>query len=114
MSTYRSNHSLERLCRDEYDEEFLHEDLRSLLQLNIENSNSQAARLKIIETHFSGSDINTQIFIDMKSKVFPAAIAWMGRDGRWNKISVVLFAFLRSLPLLGDMKNGVKRVSGKG
>jgi hypothetical protein len=66
---------------------------------------SQTARLKITKSHFSGSGINTQIFIDMESKVLPSAIAWMGRDGGSDGIGDLLFAFLRSLPLLCDMKD---------
>jgi hypothetical protein len=49
LSTYHSNHTLEKLC-DELNEELLSEDLRSLLQLNRENSKSQAACLKIIKS----------------------------------------------------------------
>ena len=105
MSTYRSNHTLEKLSRDEYHDKLPY-DLRSLLDLNGER---QSARLKIIETHFSGSEINAQIFVDMESKVLSTAIAWMGQDGGNNGISDVLFAFLKSLPLLCDMKKESKK-----
>jgi hypothetical protein len=50
----------------------------SLLRINKESSKSQSARIKIINTHFSGSHINTQVFTEMDVKVLPVAIAWLG------------------------------------
>jgi len=52
ISTFNSNHTLERICGGMV---FVPEELTSLLRINRENSVSQAARLKIIKTHFSGS-----------------------------------------------------------
>jgi hypothetical protein len=54
----------------------LPEDLRSLLRINRENSNSQVARIKIIKIHFSGSDINTQIFARMEVNVL-SLLGWV-------------------------------------
>ena len=82
MDTFCSNHTLQELSGYyDYSENRLPEDLSSLLQLNRENSKSQSARLKIIKTHFSGDNINLQPFADMKLKVVPHVIAWMGRYG---------------------------------
>ena len=46
LSTYQSNHTLERLCCA-YKEDSLPEDLLSLLQINRDNNLSQAASMKI-------------------------------------------------------------------
>ena len=70
---------------------------------------SDAARLKIMNAHFSGSDIKTSVFTDMKLNVLPIAIAWMGQDGKSEGISGVLFAFLRSRPLLCNTKSNRKK-----
>ena len=102
LSTYQSNHSLAKLSNNVRS---LPENLISLLRINRENSTSQAARIKIIKTHFSGSDINTQVFADMEVHVRPTAIAWMGRDGGSDGNGDLLFAFLRSMPLLCDTKS---------
>eukprot|EP00579_Thalassiosira_antarctica_P003203 CAMPEP_0201905442 /NCGR_PEP_ID=MMETSP0902-20130614/56515_1 /ASSEMBLY_ACC=CAM_ASM_000551 /TAXON_ID=420261 /ORGANISM="Thalassiosira antarctica, Strain CCMP982" /LENGTH=170 /DNA_ID=CAMNT_0048439555 /DNA_START=37 /DNA_END=553 /DNA_ORIENTATION=+ len=80
MDTFRSNHTLQKLC-EEYYRDRLPEDLTSLLRLNRENGKSQSARLKIIKTHFSGDNINLQPFADMKLELVPHVIAWMGRYG---------------------------------
>jgi hypothetical protein len=45
LRTYHSNHSLEKLCRTD-DKSSLPKNLRSLLRINRENSNNQAARWK--------------------------------------------------------------------
>ena len=79
VNTYRSNHTLGRLLIERH-ERFLPEDLRSLLRINRENTEIQAARLKIIRTHFSGSNIDLTTFIDAKTNILPHAIAWMARD----------------------------------
>ena len=93
MSTYQSNHTLKKIC-DRYSlNNNVPEDLRFLLQLNEKNTVSQAARLKIIKTHFSGSEINMQSFMNMDVCVRPHAIAWMVRDKN-------AFHLLRALPML--------------
>jgi hypothetical protein len=58
------------------------------LKINKENSNSQAAWIKIIKTHFSGSKINTQAFSNMEFGFLPAAIAWMGCDDESSEIMI--------------------------
>ena len=108
LSTFHSNHSLEKLCHTD-EERSLPENFRSLLRINRENSNSQAARIKIIKTHFSGCNINTQIFARMEVHVLPTVIAWMGRDGGSDGNGDLLFAFLRSMPLLWDTKSKSKK-----
>jgi len=108
LSTYHSNHSLEKLCHTD-DESSLPENPLSLLRINREDSHSQAVRIKIIKIHFSGSNINTQIFARLEVNVLPTVIAWMGRDGGSDGIGDLLFAFLRSMPLLSDTKSVSKK-----
>jgi hypothetical protein len=76
--------------------------LRSLLQLNRENDESQTAWLKIIMTHFCGVNIDVQPFIDMELNVLPLAIAWIGRYGRGNDI---LFTLVRHVPFIFDLED---------
>ena len=92
LSTYNSNHTLEKLS-SESKEQLLPQDLRSLLQLNRENIESQAARRKINATHFSGREINMQPFMDMGLIIRPHAIAWMARESN-------VYQFLRAMPSL--------------
>jgi hypothetical protein len=66
LNTFNSNHTLVALCY-EYDESLL--PLKSLLQINRENSVCASARLKIINTHFSGSEINILPFVVMNLSV---------------------------------------------
>jgi hypothetical protein len=104
MSTYNSNHILSELSHYLSTPQPI--DLASALQINRDYSVSHAARLKIIKTHFSGSNINTTPFAVMELKVLPTAISWMGQD---CGISNLLFAFVRSMPLLCDTKNRCKK-----
>jgi hypothetical protein len=76
LSTYHSNHTLERLCCA-HREDSLPEDLLSLLQINRDNNLSQAARMKILM--LSGEDL-APFFLCMKINALPYAIAWMARD----------------------------------
>jgi Ran GTPase-activating protein (RanGAP) involved in mRNA processing and transport len=97
LSTYQSNHTLERLSGDDlygncYESD-LPVDVLSLLQINRENSVSQAARLKIINTHFSGVEINMLPFVEMNLSVRPRAVAWMAKD-------MHLYDLLRAMPSL--------------
>ena len=85
MDTYHSNHTL--LQEERHDGYFDNDDgsdkwvLRRRfclhLGINRDNSVSQAARLKIIISHFSGNKINLQPFTAMDSSILPFAIAWM-------------------------------------
>jgi hypothetical protein len=100
LSTFNSNHTLEEVDFEVYDNEFeqllcdfLSEELTSLLQINRENNKNQAARLKIIKTHFSGNDIKMEPFAKMAIIVRPHAIAWMAKD-------MHLYRFLRAMPSL--------------
>lgn len=111
LSTFNSNHTLQQLF--ESHEEFyvptIPDDLASLLRMNSENTVSQAARLKIIKTHFSGRDINMQIqpFMDMDLSARHHVIAWMARDNiAW------LYQFLLAKPFLlarAERKVGQKK-----
>jgi hypothetical protein len=88
---------------DEPFKDFLHNDLLSLLKINRENSVRQAARLKIINTHFSGSEINMRPFVEMNLSVRPHAVAWMAKD-------MHLYQLLRAMPsLLDQFKVDVNR-----
>jgi hypothetical protein len=110
MSTYNSNHILSELSLDYiYSRKPLPIDLASVLQINRDYSVSQVARLKIIKTHFSGSNINTTPFTVMELKVLPNAISWMGQECSMSEISDLLFAFVRSMPSLCDTKNRCKK-----
>jgi len=90
LSTFNSNHTLQLFY---HDFRSLPNDLSSLLRLNRESSVSQAARLKIIKSHFSGSEINMQPFMEMNLNVRPHAIAWMAKD-------IHLYELLRAMPSL--------------
>ena len=78
---------------------FVPEELTSLLRINRENSVSQAARLKIIKTHFSGNNINMEPFNKMAVNVRPHAIEWMAKD-------MHLYELLRAMPSLLDQFEG--------
>jgi hypothetical protein len=104
LNTFNSNHTLERIG-------FLlvREDIDSLLTINREYSVSQAARIKIINSHFSGSDINTQVFTDLKLNILPTAMSWMGHDNGSNGGMNLMFEFLRREPLICDTKGTCKK-----
>ena len=92
LNTFNSNHTLEELCHKSFARP-LPNDLLSLFKINRESSVSQAARIKIIKTHFSGSEINMQPFMEMNLSVRPHAIAWMAKD-------LHLYELLRAMPSL--------------
>jgi hypothetical protein len=102
LNTYNSNHVVEEL---DYEDWGLPAHFSSLLRINKENSPSQAARIKIINAHFSGSYINTQVFNRMELSVYPIAIAWMGG----SKTNDLLFTFLRNLPSVCDTTRKIKK-----
>ena len=115
MSTYHSNHTLEVLDYWETFEQLgdivLHTEY--LLRINHNSSSiSQAARLKIIMRHFSGS-VNLQPFTAMHPSILPFAIAWMAKGDcvdfcdRDRLFSIfrsreynLVYQFIRSMPTL--------------
>jgi hypothetical protein len=92
ISTYHSNHTLTSVGGGMV---FVPEELTSLLRINRENCPSQAARLKIIKTHFSGNDIKMKSFAKMAVNVRPHAIEWMAKD-------MHLYELLPAMPSLLD------------
>lgn len=96
MDMFLSNH-IEKICYGDI-EDSIPDDLVSLLKLNSENNASQAASLKIIESNFSGSEINMQPFMDLDLSVKPLAIAWMVRDKHG-------YPLLQALPSLLEMSS---------
>jgi hypothetical protein len=99
MDTYQSNHVLEKLFYVNGPYPNSSDELIYLLEINSDNMASKAARLKIIETHFSGPEICMQPFIDMHLSTRPQAIAWMARDKRGYKL-------LRAMPSLLEKFEG--------
>ena len=95
IDTYQSNHTLEKIC--EYDVSIVSNEVRSLLELNRNNTASVAARLKVLKAHFSDGNINP--FIDMNCKVYPQAISWMAKDRQGLPL---LFNFVRSMEVSFD------------
>jgi hypothetical protein len=110
LDTYHSNHTLSKFGEDK-EITLLPSNLRSLLRYNREESKCKVARMKIIKTHFSGSDIKTQVkvFTDMESNVLPTAIAWIGKDDGQHKLDDLLFALLRNVTHLYDTKSTNKK-----
>jgi hypothetical protein len=102
LNTYNSNHTLT-------DTDLWHKDICSLLSINQKHSTRQAARIKIIKSHFSGSDINTQVFTEMKLYVLPTAFAWMGRNNGSHGGRNLMFEFLRKESLVCNMKRMSKK-----
>ena len=88
----------------------------SSLVLNREHSKRQAEAQKIIKSHFSGSDINIQPFIDMEWKVLPRDIAWMVMNAS-SRNSVngfsLLYQFVRNLPSFFEIGDDYLRSAPK-
>jgi len=103
LNTFNSNHTLESIGF------VLREDFSALHRINRNNSIRQAARIKILNSHFSGSDINTQVFTDMKLNILPTAMSWMGHDNGSNGGRNLMFEFLRRVPLICDTKSVSKK-----
>jgi hypothetical protein len=97
LNTFNSNHTLEIICHESCDYYEFYRSIGnvvlSLLKINRECSVSEAARLKIINTHFSGSEINMRPFMEMNLSVRPHAIAWMAKDMR-------VYELLQAMPSL--------------
>jgi len=107
MSTYNSNHTLWVACQ-KCDEEYLPDDLVSLLRINANKDKVEVARQKILQTHFSVDSTKIQEFLDMELEVMPAAIDWMGRPTHddWSGTNLsglsLLYNLLKRLPDLLD------------
>ena len=96
MSTFQSNHTLRTLGYPS-DSPLHWERVQSLLRLNRGNSKREAARHKIIDTHFRGpKDFAVQPFVDMDLVVLPRAIAWMSRHSVSGRINEHFYGFLRN------------------
>jgi Ran GTPase-activating protein (RanGAP) involved in mRNA processing and transport len=111
LNTFNSNHTLEIICEksgeyDEFDKSIGNEVL-SLLKINRDRSVSEASRIKIINTHFSGSEINMQPFMEMNLSVRPYAIAWMATD-------MHMYELLRAMPSLLEQIYAFKNDQSKG
>jgi hypothetical protein len=106
LNTYNSNHTL---TYTDLWSLVWHKDMYSLLIINRDNSVREAARIKIIRSHFSRSDINTQVFTEMKLSILPTAIAWMGHNNGSHGGRNLMFEFLRREPLVCDMKHMSKK-----
>jgi len=102
LNTYNSNHTLTYA-------HLWHKVIDPLLEINHNNSIRQAARIKILNSHFSGSDINTQVFTDMKLNILPTAMSWMGHDNGSNVGMNLMFEFLRREPSICDTKSKRKK-----
>mmetsp|Transcript_4579 Transcript_4579/g.10343 ORF Transcript_4579/g.10343 Transcript_4579/m.10343 type:complete len:616 (-) Transcript_4579:81-1928(-) len=106
-SIYSSNHTLQTICDSESS---LPANLVSSLQLNRNNNKFESARWKILEHYFSDGVKNLQELLEMKLKVMPHAIAWIGRDGTGFPL---LYNLVRSMPVLFD-SNSEAKANGAG
>lgn len=104
MSTFDSNHSLQRLCPEDM-EIILPDGIRALLEINRECTREEAAAEKIIKTHFSPEGIEP--LHDFDAKVLPHAVEWIARDCKfanrtWASRLCLLYRFSRQIgvPLL--------------
>ena len=91
-STYASNHTLQCI-----DHQSVPNDLDILLQNNKYGSKKEVARRKILRYYFKDGEMNVPEFVNMKWKVMPHAISWIGRDNTGHNL---LYQLLRSQPSL--------------
>lgn len=103
MSTFNSNHTLERLRGGQYGQNTPPANVMSLLHINGDNGRYAAARLKIIHTHFCGTNIGTQPFMVMELGVLPQAVAWAGKDVSGRSL---MYQLIRSLPFMFERVQG--------
>ena len=86
------------------------DDCEHYLQLNMNKNKVEVARQKIVEQHFSGSNLesNVHVFARMPVSVLPTAIEWVGRD---NLGYSLMFCCVQSIPALLEQlpEPGVKR-----
>jgi len=109
LDTYHSNHTLTNSGFCSLTVRLWYKDIYPLLTINRDYGIRQTARIKIIRSHFSGSDISTQVFSVMKLCVLPTAIAWMGHNNGSHGGRNLMFEFLRKEPLVCDMKHMSKK-----
>lgn len=109
-SIYESNHTV-----NYFGPQRLPLDLDDLVKINEHENKKDVAREKILQYHFQNG-ANVQEFLDLKLKVLPHAISWLGRDcfwtGRKDSGRTPLYQLLRSLPSLFEpryISRGTKR-----
>ena len=106
---YASNHTLGYLGPQR-----LPPDLDSLVNLNEHENKKELVREKILRYHFQDCSYMQEV-LDMKLKVLPRAISWLGRAafGRDRENPSLLYQLLRSTPSLFESKSasmaGAKR-----
>ena len=96
----------------------LPEDIRSLLVMNREYSKRQAARQKIIKTHFSCSHVNILSFVDMESKIKPFVPTWMAQNCVMNANMTsgngfsLLYQFVQNMASFYDLSDDANYSDG--
>ena len=102
-ATYTSNHTLHCVSGeddDDDDDDDIPFALEGLLYINKYNTESEAARQKIIKYHMLKDDgIDVGVFIGMELNKLPSAVSWMGRERDDIGLSV-LYQLCKSLPCL--------------
>jgi len=100
-ATYTSNHTLHCVSgEDDDDDNDIPFALEELLYINKYNTESEAARQKIIKYHMLKDDgIDVGVFIGMELNKLPSAISWMVRERDDIGLSV-LYQLCKSLPFL--------------
>eukprot|EP00581_Thalassiosira_minuscula_P010267 CAMPEP_0183709966 /NCGR_PEP_ID=MMETSP0737-20130205/5875_1 /TAXON_ID=385413 /ORGANISM="Thalassiosira miniscula, Strain CCMP1093" /LENGTH=667 /DNA_ID=CAMNT_0025938187 /DNA_START=274 /DNA_END=2277 /DNA_ORIENTATION=- len=121
VDTYHSNHTLETVCEFPPDVGGEAAVVDSLLTLNRECTPNEAARRKIIRTHFHFTNgfSSIQPFVDMELAVRTHAIAWLcrndiNRDGTVSMIDEsnrrsILYEIVRVSPGLFEIGRNKKR-----
>jgi len=108
-SIYESNHTV-----NYFGPERLPLDLDDLVKLNEHENKKEVAREKILR-HYFQDGANIQEFLDMKLKVLPHAMAWLGGESSWtggkNTGRTPLYQLLRSLPSLFESQSS--RLTGR-
>lgn len=103
MGTYNSNHTLQGMRYGSIQFSRYSDDITFCLGLNKNNNRTDAARKKIIKTHFTG-DVVVKPFLGMKTEVLPHVLAWMGKgstnveEDSENEEFALLYRFVRETP----------------
>ena len=121
MDTYNSNHTIQDVCYEGYDEMDHPGDLVSLLELNRNKNKVEVARQKILQSHLTDDDGASKIqeLLDMELENMPAVVAWIGRPtvANWKGTNVsglsLLYNLMRRLPDLFDSIPQKKSSMGK-